>query len=375
MCTPTSMCKLNMDLLIVGLVDLVPGSVSGQNTRQVVDARCTSYETWGEYTSVEEDCQDPRLVSQNEVGASESSGGGDAAIVGGGVGGVLIIVTILLCSFLRKRRSSGSTSSLAKVKDSSSSVSVAQQRKVGEVTEESKREQTTLASVAPDTTGPTSGPTSMNIDPSASPNSSATAKTQRIQTKENEGQVQDNGSDDGSENIRVRQSDSNNRLQQPTRLSKYSFLHSLRSSLLFVTSLLTTARSLPSPQNSIDPSLLVDSINLTFDRDEKGDRKSLGRGAFGNVLVANYFGTKCAAKEILPSALTRESTQRFLLELKLIGRLRHPNVVQCLGVVWEKDHRGILFELCKNGSLDTFIKGYPNLGILTWRKTRAAKKR
>ena len=51
--------------------------------------------------------------------------------------------------------------------------------------------------------------------------------------------------------------------------------------------------------------------------------------------MADYHGTKCAYKEILPSSLSQETLERFFLELKLIGTLRHPNIAQCLGVVWE----------------------------------------
>ena len=119
--------------------------------------------------------------------------------------------------------------------------------------------------------------------------------------------------------------------------------------------------------------------DLEFQRTKDGDRMSIGRGAFGNVLVADYFGTKCAYKEIVSSDFSGEDARKFLLELKLIARLRHPNIVQCLGVVWEKDEnsdwdRGIMFELCSNGSLDTFMQKHKNLGLTSWRKT-AEKRR
>jgi serine/threonine protein kinase len=123
-------------------------------------------------------------------------------------------------------------------------------------------------------------------------------------------------------------------------------------------------------RNNIEPSLLVSSFELEFERDEKGDRLSLGKGAFGNVLVADYLGTKCAYKEILPSALTQETMERFFLELKLIGTLRHPNIAQCLGVVWETNEHGIMFEMCKFGGLDDFLKGQKeHVQLISWQKT------
>ena len=119
--------------------------------------------------------------------------------------------------------------------------------------------------------------------------------------------------------------------------------------------------------------MLVSSFELEFERDEKGDKISLGKGAFGNVLIADYHGTKCAYKEILPSALTQETLERFFLELKLIGTLRHPNIAQCLGVVWETEEHGIMFELCKNGGLDNFLKKHKeHISLISWQKNEVA---
>jgi len=126
-------------------------------------------------------------------------------------------------------------------------------------------------------------------------------------------------------------------------------------------------------RNNIEPNLLVDSFELEFERDKKGDKISLGRGAFGNVLVADYHGTTCVYKEIMPSALSPETLKRFFFELKLIGKLRHPNIAQCLGVVWEAEDHGILFELCKNGGIDDFMKKYEKYELMSWKDTDAVK--
>jgi serine/threonine protein kinase len=126
-------------------------------------------------------------------------------------------------------------------------------------------------------------------------------------------------------------------------------------------------------RNTIEPSLLVNSFELEFERDIKGDKISLGKGAFGNVLIADYHGTKCAYKEILPSALTQETLERFFLELKLVGQLRHPNIAQCLGVVWESEEHGIMFEMCKNGGLDDFQKKHKEHGLVSWSNTAAVQ--
>jgi serine/threonine protein kinase len=55
--------------------------------------------------------------------------------------------------------------------------------------------------------------------------------------------------------------------------------------------------------------------------------------------------------------------------------LRHPNIAQCLGVVWENEEHGIMFELCKNGGLDDFLKGQKeHKQLISWNKTNAVEK-
>uniref|UniRef100_A0A7S2QVG9 Protein kinase domain-containing protein n=1 Tax=Triparma pacifica TaxID=91992 RepID=A0A7S2QVG9_9STRA len=134
-----------------------------------------------------------------------------------------------------------------------------------------------------------------------------------------------------------------------------------------------TGGSIKLTRDKIEQSLLVDSFELVFERDRKGDRVSLARGAFGNVLVADYHSTRCAYKEIHPADLSDATLKKFFLELKLIGTLRHPNIAQCIGVVWEMEEHGIMFELCKNGGLDDFLKKHAALGLISWKNTETVE--
>ena len=63
--------------------------------------------------------------------------------------------------------------------------------------------------------------------------------------------------------------------------------------------------------------------------------KTLGRGAYGEVVEVVYLGTPCAAKRIHP--ILEESGGRleegFRKECETWSRLRHPNVVQLLGLL------------------------------------------
>ena len=71
------------------------------------------------------------------------------------------------------------------------------------------------------------------------------------------------------------------------------------------------------------------------------NRKELGRGAYGKVYAVKYCETVCAAKEIhsiliedVGEAERRLTIDSFLRECRQCSMLRHPNVIQFLGVYY-----------------------------------------
>ena len=65
--------------------------------------------------------------------------------------------------------------------------------------------------------------------------------------------------------------------------------------------------------------------------------EELGTGAYASVLKLDYMGLKCAGKKIHSALLQQGSTisytvRRFRDECQLLSRVRHPNIVQFLGV-------------------------------------------
>ena len=71
------------------------------------------------------------------------------------------------------------------------------------------------------------------------------------------------------------------------------------------------------------------------------NRKELGRGAYGKVYAVKYCQTVCAAKEIhsvliedVGEAERRLTIDSFLRECRQCSMLRHPNVIQFLGVYY-----------------------------------------
>ena len=77
------------------------------------------------------------------------------------------------------------------------------------------------------------------------------------------------------------------------------------------------------------------------------NRKALGRGAYGKVYAVKYCQTVCAAKEIhsiliedVGETERRLTIESFLRECRQCSMLRHPNVIQFLGVYYPTGEGG-----------------------------------
>ena len=80
---------------------------------------------------------------------------------------------------------------------------------------------------------------------------------------------------------------------------------------------------------------LSDTAEITTTGEE------IGRGSYGRVFKVNYYGTLCAAKEIhsiLLESVGRQELERtkatYLHECRQCCVLRHPNIVQFLGLYY-----------------------------------------
>lgn len=97
-----------------------------------------------------------------------------------------------------------------------------------------------------------------------------------------------------------------------------------------------------------------------------GGRKILSRGGFGEVFVASYLGSGVAVKELNTGMMSSQAMARFIDEAILTARLRHPHIVQCLGLVYEPPAVSLLLEMCANGSLYDVLR--KSKGKHTWRE-------
>ena len=71
--------------------------------------------------------------------------------------------------------------------------------------------------------------------------------------------------------------------------------------------------------------------------------KKLGQGSHATVVEANYMGLKCAGK-VLHETLVSEgdasyTIRRFKEECRILSRIRHPNIVQFLGVYFQDNEK------------------------------------
>ncbi|KAF8413176.1 hypothetical protein HHK36_001152 [Tetracentron sinense] len=83
----------------------------------------------------------------------------------------------------------------------------------------------------------------------------------------------------------------------------------------------------------------------------------IGEGAYGEFYMVKWRGTEVAAKTIRSSIASNHRVRStFMKELALWQRLRHPNIVQFLGVLKHPDRLIFLTEYLRNGSLYDILK-------------------
>ncbi|KAF7092028.1 hypothetical protein CFC21_094550 [Triticum aestivum] len=95
-------------------------------------------------------------------------------------------------------------------------------------------------------------------------------------------------------------------------------------------------------------------------------RRVLGQGGFGRV----YHGTMDDGNEIAVKMLTREDRsgdREFIAEVEMLSRLHHRNLVKLIGICTERGKRCLVYELIRNGSVESHLHGADkDKGMLNW---------
>ncbi|KAL6847231.1 hypothetical protein ACP4OV_023084 [Aristida adscensionis] len=95
------------------------------------------------------------------------------------------------------------------------------------------------------------------------------------------------------------------------------------------------------------------------------DDRKLGSGGFGSVYYGFLADINCEVGVKMASKTSRQGCKEFVSEVRIIGRLRHRNLVQLLRWCHGGDDELLLvYELIQNGSLDSHL--YRPDSLLTW---------
>ncbi|KAJ6792636.1 receptor-like serine/threonine-protein kinase ALE2 [Iris pallida] len=90
--------------------------------------------------------------------------------------------------------------------------------------------------------------------------------------------------------------------------------------------------------------------------DKFSSRKVLGEGGFGRV----YLGVLEDGSEVAIKLLTREGhngDREFIAEVEMLSRLHHRNLVKLVGICIEGRKRCLVYELIRNGSVESHLHG------------------
>ncbi|KAL0425330.1 UNVERIFIED_CONTAM: putative serine/threonine-protein kinase SIS8 [Sesamum radiatum] len=97
----------------------------------------------------------------------------------------------------------------------------------------------------------------------------------------------------------------------------------------------------------------------------------IGLGSYGEVYRGDWHGTEVAVKKFLDQDITGESLEEFKSEVRIMKRVRHPNVVLFMGAITRPPNLSIVTEFLPRGSLYRLIHR-PNNQLDERRRLRMA---
>ena len=82
----------------------------------------------------------------------------------------------------------------------------------------------------------------------------------------------------------------------------------------------------------------------------------LGRGGYGDVYKAEWFGKEVAIKELHLSMLSNTLQEEFTHESQIMAQCRFPNIIGLYGICDEQGHKGLVMEYMPKGSLRAVLE-------------------
>ncbi|EFC46712.1 serine/threonine protein kinase [Naegleria gruberi] len=100
-----------------------------------------------------------------------------------------------------------------------------------------------------------------------------------------------------------------------------------------------------------------EQLKSTIRTEELSLDEQIGSGSFSEVYRGRWLGATVAVKRFLVNHIeSDEIVQDFIKESKLMSKLRHPNVVQFMGVCIQMPHLYMVTEYCERGNLQHILK-------------------
>ncbi|KAL2461732.1 protein tyrosine kinase family protein [Abeliophyllum distichum] len=97
----------------------------------------------------------------------------------------------------------------------------------------------------------------------------------------------------------------------------------------------------------------VADCEIAWEEITLGER--IGLGSYGEVYHGDWHGTEVAVKKFLDQDITNESLEEFRSEVRIMKKLRHPNIVLFMGAVTRPPNLSIVTEFLPRGSLYRLI--------------------
>ncbi|CAI9753605.1 unnamed protein product [Fraxinus pennsylvanica] len=113
----------------------------------------------------------------------------------------------------------------------------------------------------------------------------------------------------------------------------------------------------------------VADCEIAWEEIALGER--IGLGSYGEVYHGDWHGTEVAVKKFLDQDVTNESLEEFRSEVRIMKKLRHPNIVLFMGAVTRPPNLSIVTEFLPRGSLYRLIHR-PNNQLDERRRLRMA---
>lgn len=127
-----------------------------------------------------------------------------------------------------------------------------------------------------------------------------------------------------------------------------------------LSSRMTSSRSMPHMSTIATSVFSVKKFSfseLTKATDTFSSQRILGEGGFGRVYHGRLDDGTDVAVKVLTKDFHENGNDEFTVEVEMLCRLHHRNLVKLIGICTEGHKRCLVYELVRNGSVESHLHG------------------